>query len=125
MTPQIPDYWRHIGMRMSRQAPGEADVELDIGPQHRQGQGVVHGGVIASMADAAMAMAFAQLAPEESMSTIELSVRFMLPARAGRLVASGRVIQTTRTLYFAEATVRCGEDAVAVAQATFRRMARR
>ncbi len=121
---EVPDFWRHIGMRMTRQAPGEAEVALDIGPQHLQGQGVVHGGVIASMADAAMAVAYSQLAPGESMSTIELSVRFMRAARAGRLVATGHVVQTTRTLYFAEATVRCGDEAVAIAQATFKRMPR-
>jgi uncharacterized protein (TIGR00369 family) len=116
------DYWGHIGMRMTRQQPGEADVTLEIGPQHMQAQGVVHGGVIASMADAAMAVAFSQLAPGEAMSTIELSVRFMRAATTGRLVATGRVIQTTRTLYFAEAVVRCGDEAVAVAQATFKRL---
>jgi uncharacterized protein (TIGR00369 family) len=119
------DYWRHLGMRMTRQEPGEADVVLDIGPPHMQALGVVHGGVIASLADAAMAVAFSLLVPGEGMSTVDLSIRFMRPAVAGRLVATGRVVHTTRTLYFAEATVRCGDQAVAMAQATFRRMAGR
>jgi uncharacterized protein (TIGR00369 family) len=118
------EYWRHLGMRLTRQEPGEAEVTLEVGPQHTQAQGVVHGGVIASLADAAMAVAFARLAPEEAMSTIELSVRFMRPASSGRLVAEGRVIETTRSLYFAEATVRCDGRPVAVAQATFKRIPR-
>jgi len=117
-------YWLHLGMRMTRQAPGEAEVTLDIGPEHTQALGVVHGGVIASMADAAMAVAFSQLAPGEGMSTIDLSVRFMRPAVSGRLVATGRVVHTTRSLYFAEARVLCGEEAVAIAQATFKRFPR-
>lgn len=119
---EFSKYWLHLGMRMTRQAPGEADVTLDIGPEHTQAQGVVHGGVIASMVDAAMAVAFPLLAPGEGMSTIDLSTRFLRPVVAGTLVATGRVIHTTRSLYFAEATVRCGEETVAVAQATFKRV---
>jgi uncharacterized protein (TIGR00369 family) len=117
-------YWLHLGMRLTRQEAGEAEVVLDIGPQHRQALGTVHGGVIASLADAAMAVAFSLLAPGEGMTTVDLDVRFMRPATTGRLVATGRVLQTTGSLYFAEATVRCGEERVAVALATFKRLRR-
>ena len=52
-----PDGWMEtLGARISEAEPGRVVLELVAGPQHRHGGGVVQGGVITQIADAAMGM---------------------------------------------------------------------
>lgn len=74
---------RLIGFEAKEIADGRATVILAAGPQHANPMGMLHGGILCDIADAAMGMAFAStLAPEESFTTVELkSISF---ARSGR-----------------------------------------
>jgi uncharacterized protein (TIGR00369 family) len=47
----------------------------------------------------------ATLGPEEFQSTLELTVRFLRPARPGRLVGKGRVVRREGDLAFLEASL--------------------
>lgn len=79
---------------------------MDAGPEHLNLNGVVHGGVLMSLLDMAMATAVgATLGPEERAASIELGTHFLAAARPGRLVATGRVVRRGRTLAFAEGEV--------------------
>jgi uncharacterized protein (TIGR00369 family) len=95
-----------LGARISEAEPGRVVVELIAGPQHRHGGGVVQGGVITQIADAAMGMSLATL-QEDGMwnTTIELKINFLRPAVAGQLRAVGRVIEMRQSLLFSEADV--------------------
>jgi uncharacterized protein (TIGR00369 family) len=95
-----------LGARISEAEPGRVVVELVAGPQHRHGGGVVQGGVVTQLADAAMGMSLATL-QEDGMwnTTIELKINFIRPAIEGRLRAVGRVIEMRQTLLFSEADV--------------------
>src|SRR5256885_13404600 len=95
-----------LGARISEAEPGRVVVELIAGPQHRHGGGVVQGGVVTQIADAAMGMSLATL-QEDGMwnTTIELKINFIRPAIQGRLRAVGRVIDLRQTLRFSEADV--------------------
>jgi uncharacterized protein (TIGR00369 family) len=84
-----PDGWMEtLGARISEAEPGRVVVELIAGPQHRHGGGVVQGGVITQIADAAMGMSLATL-QEDGMwnTTIELKINFIRPAVRERLIA--------------------------------------
>jgi uncharacterized protein (TIGR00369 family) len=102
-----PDGWMEtLGARISEAEPGRVVVELIAGPQHRHSGGVVQGGVITQIADAAMGMTLATL--QESgvwNTTIELKINFIRPAVEGRLRAVGRVVEMRQTLLFGEADV--------------------
>ena len=102
-----PQGWMEtLGARISEAAPGRVVLELVAGPQHRQGGGVVQGGVITQIADAAMGMSLATLQPDGIWNTtIELKINFIRPAIEGRLRAVGRVIEMGETLLFGEADV--------------------
>jgi uncharacterized protein (TIGR00369 family) len=102
-----PDGWMAtLGARISEAEPGRVVLELVAGPQHRHGGGVVQGGVITQIADAAMGMSLATLQPDGIWNTtIELKINFVRPAIAGRLRAIGRVIEMRQTLLFSEADV--------------------
>ena len=95
-----------LGARISEAEPGRVVVELVAGPQHRHGGGVVQGGVITQIADAAMGMSLATLQEDGVWNTtVELKINFVRPAIEGRLRAVGRVIEMRQTLLFSEADV--------------------
>jgi uncharacterized protein (TIGR00369 family) len=95
-----------LGARIAEAEPGRVVVELDAGPQHRHGGGVVQGGVITQIADAAMGMSLATLQEDPVWNTtVELKINFLRPVIEGRLRAVGRVVEMKQTLLFGEADV--------------------
>src|SRR5438067_2166699 len=95
-----------LGARITEAEPGRVVLELIAGPEHRHGGGVVQGGVITQIADAAMGMSLATLQENGVWNTtIELKINFLRPAVKGRLRAVGRVIEMRQTLLFSEADV--------------------
>ena len=104
--------WRDtVGARIAEVEPGHAVVELDAHAGHRHEGGVVQGGIITQIADAAMGMALmTEQADGMANTTIELKINFLRPFVEGRLRAIGRVVETRRTLLFAEADVLDDED---------------
>ena len=102
-----PDGWMEtLGARIAEAEPGRVVLELVAGRRHRHGGGVVQGGVITQIADAAMGMSLATL-QEDGMwnTTIELKINFLRPVIEGRLRAIGRVVEMKQTLLFSEADV--------------------
>ncbi len=95
-----------LGARITEAEPGRVVLELVAGPQHRHEGGVVQGGVITQIADAAMGMSLGTL-QEDGLwnTTIELKINFLRPVIEGRLRAVGKVIEMKQTLFFSEADV--------------------
>ena len=95
MLRAAPDGWMAtLGARISEAEQGRVVLELEAGPRHRHGGGVVQGGVITQIADAAMGMSLATL-QEDGLwnTTIELKINFLRPVVSGRLRAVGRVVE--------------------------------
>jgi len=81
---------------------------------------VVHGGAIASLADAvatAACWASPRVAPGSRGTTIALSVQFLNAGRGQDLIATAQVIQRGRSVCVAEVTVE-GSDGTLVARAS-------
>src|SRR3979490_2381854 len=102
-----PDGWMQtLGARITEAEPGRVVLELEAGPKHRHGGGVVQGGVITQIADAAMGMSLGTLQEDGVWNTtIELKINFLRPVVAGRIRAVGRVVEIRQTLMFSEADV--------------------
>ncbi len=102
-----PDGWmKTIGARITEAEPGRVVLELVAGPEHRHGGGVVQGGVITQIADAAMGMSVATLQENGTWNTtIELKINFLRPVREGRLRAIGKAVEMKQSLLFSEADV--------------------
>ena len=95
-----------LGAYVAEAEPGKVVIALEAGAQHRHGGGVVQGGVITQIADAAMGMSLATLQEDGHWNTtIELKINFIRPFVEGRLRAVGRVIDMRQSLLFAEADV--------------------
>jgi uncharacterized protein (TIGR00369 family) len=82
----------------------ELRMEFDIGLEFCHTVDIVQGGFITAMLDASMAHAV--IATEHGkvrVSSIDINVSFLRPARAGRFVAVGAIIKIGRTVAFLKA----------------------
>lgn len=100
-----------VGARIAEVDAGRVVVELDAEAKHRHEGGVVQGGIITQIADAAMGMSLMTM-QEKGMAntTIELKINFTRPVVQGRLRAVGRVVEMRKSLLFSEADVYDAED---------------
>ena len=109
------------GIRLVRAIPGEVQIELDAQPHHRNLLGIVHGGMIATLADTAMGLAMrTKLEPGTTQVTGTLHVTYLRPGRAGTIAGLGRVVRAGHTMGAAEADIRDERgNLLARAEATF------
>lgn len=92
-------YARLLGIELEQVIPGEATLTLVIRPELSQNHGVVHGGAIASLIDTAMAFAILTLIePDERVTTVDLTISYLRPARVGQMRAIARVLRQGRRL---------------------------
>ena len=97
---------RLLGMKLLRLAPGRATLLLDAGPQHSHPQGV-HGGVLAALADSALAMAvLTRLPAQVRISTVEMKINYLSTHQRGRLRAEARVLRLGKRLAVGEVEIR-------------------
>jgi uncharacterized protein (TIGR00369 family) len=107
-----------IGFRIEDIGAGRAVSLLHAGPQHANPMGTLHGGVLCDLADAAMGMAFAStLAPDESFTTMALSINFFRPVWQTLLRAEARVVNRGKNVGYVECEV-TSQDGKSVAKAT-------
>src|SRR2546428_12654263 len=92
-----------IGFTIEEIGDGRAVGSLQSAPQHANPMGTLHGGVLCDLADAAMGMAFVTtLAPDESFTTMTLSINFFRPVWRTRLRAEARVIHRGKNVGYVE-----------------------
>ena len=85
---------------------GKSVVTLDVGPQHANPMGTLHGGILCDIADAAMGLAFASTLSEgESFTTLELKINFFRPVWQAQLRAEGTVIRRGGSVGYVECAV--------------------
>jgi uncharacterized protein (TIGR00369 family) len=95
-----------IGFTLTHVEPGQAVIELEAGAQHANPMGTLHGGVICTIADSAMGLAYAStLAEGETFTTVELKINFLRPVWRGRLTAHGRFVKGGHLLGLTECDV--------------------
>jgi uncharacterized protein (TIGR00369 family) len=77
---------------------GRSLVELTVENPHLRSHAIAHGGVFATLLDAAQGMAAASVAPSGfDVVTVQLNVNFIRPAGVGEtLVARGEVVHAGR-----------------------------
>jgi len=114
-------YYQMLGIELSALAPGRADIKVVAGQQHSNPMGLVHGGLISSLADAAMGNAIRSLGIKGV--TVDMSIAFTASARMGdTIVARGKVLKSGKNMIFAEAEVYAGDVLIGHSKATFFRV---
>ena len=103
--------FNHLGARLIAAENGEARIEMPLSPCLTQGEGAVAGGILATLADEAMAHAVISLINHDTHHTVttEMNIRFLRgtdPNREGVLIGTATVIKPGRHIMTAEAQVR-------------------
>jgi uncharacterized protein (TIGR00369 family) len=98
------------GMEVTEAGAGEVTVAMDVLDHHVNLQGLVHGGMLAILADTACGLSIrSAMEPGRLHVTTDLDIHYLAPAKPGRLFGRGKAIKVGRSLAFAEASVEDGE----------------
>ena len=83
-------YFTLLSMSLSDIGMGSSLLDIDVENKHLQPFGAVHGGVFASILDAAAFWAvFSEVDENVGMTTVDLKVNYLAPVQGGKLIASG------------------------------------
>ncbi|MEI8356230.1 MAG: PaaI family thioesterase [Deltaproteobacteria bacterium] len=83
-----------IGFSIKSVQQGQAVVEFEMSQEHTNTMGTLHGGVLCTIADTAMGVAFfTMLEKTETLTTLELKINYLKPVWKGKLLALGRVVK--------------------------------
>ncbi len=110
----------------ARKSEGKVELGLVVAEPHTNSRGLLHGGLIAAMADNAMGLSCGQALVRDGVAssglvTVSLGVDYLGRAQTGDwLVFDTHFVRTGRTLCFAGAQVTANGEPIARAHATFR-----
>ncbi|MFP5221901.1 MAG: PaaI family thioesterase [Acidobacteriota bacterium] len=95
-----------LGMVVVEIGPERAVLDLPFRQEFLQGAGAVAGGIIAALADEAMAhVVLANLGQAEKTATIEMTMRYFRPVLSNGLIATATLVNKGRRIISAEALV--------------------
>jgi len=113
---------RFLGMELTGDDPGVGFAHVDVGPDHLNPNGVVHGAVLFALVDTAMGKSTMSVIDEPGRycASIEVSLRFIRPAVAGRVTATATVVKRGRNVVHLEGRIVDGDQRlIATAAGTF------
>jgi uncharacterized protein (TIGR00369 family) len=101
---RIP-FYTTLGLEILEIGEGRASFEININQNLTQ-NGMVHGGVIASLIDSSCACAaFSLIYPNGYITTIDLQVEFLKPVSNGKLLGKAKCIKAGKNIFFCKAKV--------------------
>ena len=103
-------YFELLSMKISELEMGRSHLEVDVQEKHLQPYGIVHGGVYASLVDAAgFWAAYTQQEGSQGLTTVEMKLNYLAPAQSGRFLATGKCIKCGSRICLSEASVVDGQ----------------
>jgi uncharacterized protein (TIGR00369 family) len=118
-------FWQYLGIEVEAAGEGWVKLRVPMRDELRNAAGApVHGGVLATLVDAAVGGALGTYGAASSggvdQATLDLNVSFVGAARGDTLYAEGRIIRRGRTIAFGETRVTDGASTlVATGRATY------
>lgn len=101
---KIP-YYSTLGFELQEISNGEATFEIEIRKELTQ-NGMIHGGVLASLIDSTCACAaFSLILPNGYATTIDLQVEFLKVVSQGRIKAKAKCIKSGKNIFFCKAKI--------------------
>lgn len=109
-----------LGVELLEWANGRSVIALEVTQRLGNRLGMAHGGVIATLADQALGLAWRSAAPERIPGgTINLNINFIAPGN-GRLRAEGQLVKLTGSSAFCEGKIYNDQnELIATAQGAF------
>lgn len=103
-----------MGIEVPELGLGYAKFVMPFKPGLANSIGLLQGGMIAALADEAVAYALWSLVPEgELISTVEMKVNFLAPVRQGPVEAVAHIVKRGRTITLGDVEVREKDQLVA------------
>lgn len=106
--PRSGRFATHLGLTLAAEHPdGSVEVAVDADERHEREGEMVHGGVLMTLLDSAMAHAVGRALPSDArIVSVSITTDFLAPAKRGRLVARAWVDREGRTTAFPRGEVR-------------------
>ena len=109
-----------IGLNFTAYGEGHSRCELQVKKELFNPHGVLHGGVVYTMADTGMGGALYSILEEgELCTTVEIKIAYFAAVKSGTLVCDTRVIERRSRIAIIESEVKNGDELVAKALGTF------
>ncbi len=90
---------RQFGFLFREVGPGRVVVGMRVSKRHLQVHGVVHGGILAALADTAGGMAvYLRLPPRSRVATVEMKINYLEAVARGEVVAEAEIVRLGRNL---------------------------
>jgi uncharacterized protein (TIGR00369 family) len=95
-----------LGFEVESVQDGRAIFRLIVQPRHKQLHGVVHGGILAALADTAGAIAaYTAVPPGVELATLELKINYLEPVPGGKIKAEAKVLRAGRNFIVTECEI--------------------
>ena len=99
-------FMRTLGATLESVEPGTVTITCGFEERLTQQHGLLHGGLLATLADVACGYAALSVMPaDREVLTVEFTIHFLKPAKTERVIAVGQVVQAGRTLTVCEGSV--------------------
>ena len=108
-----------LGARVESAEEGSATLTFEVGDEHLNPAGTLHGGVLATLVDTAMGQAVRTTTDDQVPATSQLTVTYLRPGKPGPLRVSATVRTRGEHLTVCEADVEQDGKALVHALATF------
>jgi len=111
-------FYRLTGITTKTLGPGWAQMAVQTNDDHGNPLGLIHGGLISTLADAAMGNAIRSTGRKAV--TINYDISFLSAAPAGKLlIGRGRVDRAGSRIVYTSVEVTCEDQVIATSQAAF------
>src|SRR5271166_2454638 len=95
-----------LGFDVESVHAGRAVFRFDVQPRHKQIHGVVHGGILAALADTTGAIAAYTVVPRGvELATLELKINYLEPVPGGKVKAEAKVLRAGRNFIVTECEI--------------------
>lgn len=120
MMPRMP-FNNLLGLKLTRLHKDGLTVECAVRPDLLNGAGVVHGGVTATMADAAVGIALNQrFGGKRPITTVELKINYFRPVAEGKVFARAYLVRVGSSICVGRADLRdARKNLIATALVTY------
>ena len=105
---------RLFGFELEAAEPGRAVLSMRVRSRHKQIHGVVHGGILAALADTAAGLAIYLAVPRGTrLATIEMKINYLEPVDKGTVTGEARLLRKGKHFAVVECEIRQGDGHLA------------
>jgi uncharacterized protein (TIGR00369 family) len=98
---------QQFGFVLAKAEPGRVVLRMRVDERHMQVHGVVHGGVLAALADTAGGLATYMACPRGArVATVEMKINYLESVEGGSVTADARVIRLGKHIAVVDCEVR-------------------